>query len=755
MKKSTSPKIKSAQNAPVSPYFELFQQFENNGIKWCSWKSNEHLSAGVGGHTDLDILFHEQDRRRVTKIMHQNGFIFFKAPPHRAYAGITDGISISTDDGTIFHLHAHFLLTMGEKFLKNIIPPWNNSILASRTPSEDYHNIYISSPDKEAVLLIIREAIKIRWRDMYKANNDAPYGGKGFNKELAWTNERTTADSIYNCALEFLNPPSAEIIKTIASGDHRFENFITLRKEISTIAQKEEWRRMDSLLALLSVWTHEGLYILTRISEKLGLSQQAIIRRRVLPHNGAIVTFLGADGSGKSSVTKAIVNQWEHKIDVVHLYLGTGDGQATLPHKIVKSLINIGMKIKSLRGVKEQKSEIKAPTNSDVEKNKKPTPAAFVWAITGVIDKKIKIKRADNLRKKGMIVICDRWPQNIVSGINDGPLLTPYIDHPNKIYRFLAHWEEKTFADLCGRVKPDIAIKLTTSLDTALKRKPENNEISALIQQKINLIIDADFMAQTKVVNIDANREIKDVLRDTRTVIWDHLIKHHEFQENYYECFGLPGSGKTTLTNELAERTDIQSVQSLFAEPDVTTRQEKTILYLKALVCEFSLYLHTARLIVLLKLWRNKSSLLNLAKLPVQKYKIAAIKSKEAPLLGQLLLQNLWSAMISAKIECASPAVLSPFIKALFKNIDVAVFYLEIPPEMAAQRIESRPEGGSRFDGSTQDTINEQLQKTIQTTDDIIKATSYAGIPVIHIDATKDIDDNIKNSFLPILEKCA
>ena len=46
-----------------------------------------------------------------------------------------------------------------------------------------------------------------------------------------------------------------------------------------------------------------------------------------------------------------------------------------------------------------------------------------VWALALAVEKRSKMRRARRARNRGMLVLCDRYPQTKILGFNDGPLL--------------------------------------------------------------------------------------------------------------------------------------------------------------------------------------------------------------------------------------------------------------------------------------------------------------------------------------------
>lgn len=333
-------------NSIPAPYAQLFKAFQTHKILWCSWKSNEHLIEGLLGKTDIDIIFEEHERRRVIEIMRLCGFVIFQAPDHRCYPGIIDAICADCESGRILHAHSHFLLAGGEKYLKNQMLPWNAFILEGRAVSELAPDIYTSSPDVEAVLLLVRESLKIRWRDWRRLRDDEMWGSKGFKAELAWLRERAAVDDVRKSAEKLLNAEIAEFVCELFTQKPTLERFLRLKQCVRAFSSEHGWNRMSPVMALFTVWFREVMYIIIRITEKMRLPSP-FIRRRVLPGCGMIVACIGPDGSGKSTVTKTLQAQWQDKIDVVRVYFGTGDGATFFYSGYLSFLFVLGLRLRS------------------------------------------------------------------------------------------------------------------------------------------------------------------------------------------------------------------------------------------------------------------------------------------------------------------------------------------------------------------------------------------------------------------------
>lgn len=734
MKSKRKTAIRKEKGMFLDSYNRLFQKLNAENISWCSWKSNEHLIDGLEGKTDVDLLFYEQDRLRVTGILHECGFMLFQAPAYKSYPGIIDAIAMDPETGRVLHAHSHFLLTAGEKHLKGVILPWNETILEKSTPSELSPDIFVSSPDVELVLLLVREALKIRNRDTLQQNLEQLWDGKGFNEELEWLKQRTNAKEVKECAANLLDEPIAGLLYEIIEQGATLGRFIALRSLVNHHASEKGWRRIGFISGMSRVWFNEMMYILIRIFEKTGVFKQSVIRRRVLPNTGLIVAFLGPDGSGKSTVSQTIVSECEHKIDVTRIYFGTGEGTQIILQKIISLILHAGVNIKRyLR--KAHKQTANENKEGDRAVQNKPSWGTIINAVVGVYNKKKQMRRAQKLREKGFIVICDRWPQNQIHGLNDGPLLSLLRDSEYSIIRKIAYWEEREFDKVCSFLQPDVVVRLIPSLDVAVSRKEENKNIKNLIAKKIETIQKIEFVSGVEDHALSADEQLDDVLMQVREIIWRHLQQRPMYKPGLYECFGLPGSGKTTACNAAYKKTKTKAVDALFSDVNTLATSNKVLLTLQSFFYEARTYFYIVRLGLAIRAWKSADACSYLFRLPVQKMRMIRNASNSRFLMEQLLLQNLWSALISTECKKVRTELLIPVIKSLYRNVGIVILYYDASVETAIQRIKSRKNGTSRLDHMSDEELRFHIERGSILIRDIIRAASFAGLPIVKINA--------------------
>ena len=108
---------------PLGVVTELCRRLHEAGVSYCHWKSNEHLRPGTLGETDLDILVDRESASQVVQMLAETGYKRMAAVPARSYVGIEDYLALDQSSGRLIHLHLHYRLVLGEKFLKGYRVP--------------------------------------------------------------------------------------------------------------------------------------------------------------------------------------------------------------------------------------------------------------------------------------------------------------------------------------------------------------------------------------------------------------------------------------------------------------------------------------------------------------------------------------------------------------------------------------------------------------------------------------------------------
>jgi len=172
-----------------------------------------------------------------------------------------------------------------------------------------------------------------------------------------------------------------------------------------------------------------------------------------------LIAIIGSDGSGKSTVG-------DHILEWIGRY-----GPAGRAH-LGKQSGNVGRAIGQLPlvgGLMDRAINRKADdVNRRLKEDKQPTlaPALVITAFT--LRRKLRFKRMLAMRKRGLIVVTDRFPQVSVPGAYDGP---GFPDSPggSRFVLALARRERATF-EWMASYRPALALRLNVGVDPALRR---------------------------------------------------------------------------------------------------------------------------------------------------------------------------------------------------------------------------------------------------------------------------------------------
>lgn len=492
----------------------LLENLHREEVRYCHWKSNEHVDAAVQGETDLDILFDPDQKDRIISILKHTGFRLFVAPWWKRYPGIEDYIGIDPETGKIVHVHTHFALVLGEKGVKSYHLSWADDILSSRIFNEPF-KIYCSAPATELLLLIVRMALKVEDGKRWSVKNKGEI--ENYIRESEWLKSRVSVDELLGVAQEKLEYEAFVLIESIYQGKYETADFKKLQEVLRRDLKGH--RRFGTIEAVWIKYIRRLAYYSSKALVKFKLKE--FTQQRHLVPEGIIVSIMGADGAGKSTQTKRIYEELNKKIDVRYIYMGSGDGSASTQRKWIRGLLQLGRKLLGYRQIKNHRY------GEDVERRNSVAKDSLLKRIANVItalsiakEKKVKLRKARKARLKGAVVICDRYPQTTILGYNDGPKLTQYLENKWFIFRKLAQYEYSVYAK-SSLVHPDLVIKLLGTPDTLFERRPDMS--LERLQAKQNGIKEILFSQNTEIFEVDAAMELNQVTIQLMKIIGGKL----------------------------------------------------------------------------------------------------------------------------------------------------------------------------------------------------------------------------------------
>lgn len=485
------PTSRSRSMAAQRRVVELFARLDDAEVVYCHWKSNEHLDAALAGDTDLDLLVDPAGRERAAKILTELDFVRFLAPAWGRYDGIEDHVGFDPDSGGLIHLHWHWELSVGRGGVKEYRLPWERYVLDTRRRDPE-HDCFVADPAVEYVLLLVRARLK----------------GKGldadFVREANWLRERIDAPHLTEVVTQLLGAAAAPAIVSTLAAAPTEGTLVELGYRASP--SLASYSRLSSGARIATRVRRTVARQIARVRDRI--LHHPVARRRIRPQGGIVLAVLGADGSGKSSTTADLAKWLMWKVDVHSLYMG------------VPKLLTRGMRrIVRVAPRTAPDDEKPAPTDPPRKRSALRPILRALWASSIAFDKRVRRKRVARARRRGLIVVCDRYPQSTTMNFNDGPLLSAWRDHSNALVRKLARWEFASYRP-GTQTAPDLVLELIVSPEVSVARRPDEMTLETA-RAKTESIRSLTFPPATRVVELDADRPLEEVLLRARRAVWE------------------------------------------------------------------------------------------------------------------------------------------------------------------------------------------------------------------------------------------
>jgi thymidylate kinase len=332
-------------------------------------------------------------------------------------------------------------------------------------------------------------------------------------REFRWLAERTEPARVAAIAAEELGAGAADLVGELAAAP---PTVAQLRAFRSRAAAALSWDRVYGAVEGRSVRLARALFRLAGGVNARYL-RLPLSFRRAHRAGGCVVAFLGMDGSGKSTVAAEVRAWLAWKLDVYPVYFGSGAGTASALRWPMKILVDRFRHTRVLRGLRGARPE--APQRDGTHRERRVTWAVALWALALAREKRAKLKRLHRARSRGMIVVCDRYPQIQVAGYNDGPLLGAWLARGSGLQQRLARWEDAIYRR-ATLLRPDLVVKLDLPPEVAARRKPE----MALEElRRRRQAVRAIHYEGCAYAEIDASAPLEEVLVAVKRAIWEQL----------------------------------------------------------------------------------------------------------------------------------------------------------------------------------------------------------------------------------------
>lgn len=492
-----------AERPIEGPFGALLASFHRQGIVYCYWKSRRRVRDAWSGQSDLDLLVARDDQHRAQICLLQAGFKCF-APVSPDHPAICSFLGHDEAGGRVVHVHLHARLVVGGTLLKTHRLPWEDGLLARAVPHPALP-IRVLDPTDEALLILVRESLELRWTDPVILRHWSRTRRK-FAADRQACAEDLDLSALLNRVRELLSDEVAGAIQAATFGEAGPAALHRLKRRIR--GNLRPWRLGNKAEQHLRTLGRAA----SRVAGELAMRLFRVARpwRRHAPGGGVVVTLVGVDGSGKTTAMMAVRAWLEAEVDAMPIYFGTGGGRPSLlllPLKIMLPLVMIFFRSKP-RGSSHGRVSDRPPG---------PVYSLLMMAWAGVlaVEKRMKLVAARRGAERGLVVIADRYPQDEDLTYNDGPLLPRLRWVPG----WLRAFEARCYA-LARHLPPDLVIKLDVSAETAARREPDMD--ATIIRTRVAALRRLAFPG-AKVVRIDAEQPLAAVLTAVKREIWQVL----------------------------------------------------------------------------------------------------------------------------------------------------------------------------------------------------------------------------------------
>jgi thymidylate kinase len=360
------------------------------------------------------------------------------------------GCDFST--GALVHVHLFSRVLSGESFVKSHELPFRAMLLDHTTT---LGSVRVPAKAAELVLFVVRTFVKYgSLPDLIRTVR----ADDAVRAEFRWLEERTSIAeslSLLTAYCPRLDAPLfLECVHALHNGDslwHRMRLAWRVRRRLRDFAVRGRLGRLIAYLGFAAAYARRKL---TRSG-----------KGKVWRSGGAVIAFVGADATGKSTLVAETARWLGSACAVRTTHLGKPSSSLwTLP---VNGVLTVARKLRRRKARWKPKHLRQAQDGAPSRMG----PSAIVFAVRAVV---LAFERRRAVRKArraaaSYVVLCDRYPTTVV-GAMDGPRLSaPRNDESavSRLYAWLTRLEGRLYR---GLPQPDVLIELSVSVEAAKQR---------------------------------------------------------------------------------------------------------------------------------------------------------------------------------------------------------------------------------------------------------------------------------------------
>lgn len=490
----------------------LIDTFNREGVNYCHWKSNVDLAHAISAEMDLDFLIDRESLLPAISILSRFGFKSAEVRWGLNPPGIFHYYGYDPAIGEFVHVHLFSRVITGESFLKSHRLPFEQMLLQN-TRCEG--QMRVASKPAELVLFTVRTFIK------YGSLPDFLYLLKKKDKiksELQWLkNGGSINQSI--CLLNKYCPVIDEELFLQCINCLEGDGSITQRIRL---AQKVRARiRGYAKYTFLE----RGISYIQLIFDQARYRLRSGGKNKVLNSGGSVIAIIGADATGKSTLVSEMGRWLGKNLSVRILHAGKPPTSwLTSPANL---LFRHTQRYKSKLHSNNGETQYPTGEKNNARSGKGLTSLIYAFrAVTLAYDRRNLLQKGWRSAAKGEIIICDRYPSNIV-GAMDSPRLQGTTMHGGWLtflYNIAAGFEKRLYTQI---PPPDLVLRLHVSVETAKERNNERDKLGEESNEYIETrhLLSGEWHRPevVKVFDVDTGQPLAETLYKVKDIIWQAL----------------------------------------------------------------------------------------------------------------------------------------------------------------------------------------------------------------------------------------
>ena len=484
----------------------LIDRFNREGVTYCHWKSKSLV-----GEQDIDLLVSGDSLACATSILMQLGF---KAAAPRWGSNPLSVIhyyGYDPDQNELIHLHMFTRVLTGERFLKSHLFPFEEMLLAN-TYSID--GLAVTSKEAELVLFVLKTFVRYgSFLDVVALLKD--------DKDVQEEAQLLKAGSNISQAMILLEKYCPVV------GEEFFIRCLNAIVNGASFAEK--WKLSYQMRRRLRIYRKYSFlgWLFGHIELLMGSVHKKIRKQKgskVLLSGGAIISIVGADATGKSTLVSE-TSRWLRKNFVLKT-IHAGKPPSTILTVPINVLLGFYRRLKGRSKSKHNKVAVSA---SDLNRETEEIKGfgSLIYAIRAVSlawDRRALLLDAKRSVANGEIVVCDRYPTRAI-GMMDSPRLKMSMSQKKFIPSLcnkLAKIEQTIYRQI---PPPDIVLRLRVSLEVAKQRNAARETVDdeIYLQNRHEQAKEWSMTGIRSLHDIDTDPPLADTIRAVKQAIWRSL----------------------------------------------------------------------------------------------------------------------------------------------------------------------------------------------------------------------------------------